>query len=411
MPCVSVIIPTYNRRDYVQEAIDSVLAQTHTDYEIIVVDDGSTDGTGEALRARYGDRIRYVWQENQGESVARNRGIEMAQGEYVAFLDSDDLWLPEKLEKEVPVLEASHDAVLVFTPAWPVDAGGQRLSDIAISGGIDRNKLTLEALCMENALGSAGSTALVRRGSLERVGGFDRSIRYSEDWDLWLRLRQRGCFAFVQEPLAHIRQHAGSQFHGRDPKSLDKRLISQMRILQKTFENWPGKVPDGLHARALASLHGRISFVYYAVGLPVEGRRKLEEAIHYDAESWGDAHQAAERLTHEMMNMALINGQGARAVLYRAHSALEHWPRSMPLPSEMQSRVLGKLCAGLAFAFHRLGDARETRFWLLQAIRHDHNWLRNVGIWSIGVEVFLGEHPAGWLRSLGRIFVKPGKSL
>ena len=82
---VSVIIPTYNRRDYVQEAIDSVLAQTYTDYEIIVIDDGSTDGTGEALQASYGDRIRYEWQENQGESLARNRGIEMAQGEAGRF--------------------------------------------------------------------------------------------------------------------------------------------------------------------------------------------------------------------------------------------------------------------------------------------------------------------------------------
>lgn len=101
MPRVSVIIPTYNRREYVQEAIDSALAQTFTDYEIIVIDDGSTDGTSEALQARYGNRIHYEWQENQGESVARNRGIELARGEYIAFLDSDDLWHPEKLAKQI----------------------------------------------------------------------------------------------------------------------------------------------------------------------------------------------------------------------------------------------------------------------------------------------------------------------
>ena len=127
MPTVSVIIPTYNRRTYVQEAIDSVLAQTYPDYEIIVIDDGSTDGTDQVLHARYGDRIRYVWQENQGESAARNRGIALARGEYIALLDSDDLWLPDKLAKQIPFLDSHPGAVLALPQVWQINANGERL--------------------------------------------------------------------------------------------------------------------------------------------------------------------------------------------------------------------------------------------------------------------------------------------
>ena len=107
MPRVSVVIPTYNRREYVQEAIDSVLAQSYTDYELIVVDDGSNDSTGEALHSRYGDRLAYEWRPNAGVSAARNRGLELARGEFIAFLDSDDVWLPQKLQQQVAFLDES----------------------------------------------------------------------------------------------------------------------------------------------------------------------------------------------------------------------------------------------------------------------------------------------------------------
>ena len=99
MPTVSIIIPTYNRQSLVQETIDSVLRQSLSDWELIVIDDGSTDETGAVLTERYGTSIRYVYQQNQGESAARNYGISLAQGKYVAFLDSDDLWLPNKLQR------------------------------------------------------------------------------------------------------------------------------------------------------------------------------------------------------------------------------------------------------------------------------------------------------------------------
>ncbi|HEY5957340.1 MAG TPA: glycosyltransferase family A protein, partial [Polyangiaceae bacterium] len=125
MPKVTAVIPTYNRREYVQEAIDSIIAQTFRDYEIIVVDDGSTDGTREALPARYGERIRYLWQTNQGESAARNHALSLAMGQYIAFLDSDDLWLPDKLTKQVALLEQRQDIGAAFCQAWIINEHGQ----------------------------------------------------------------------------------------------------------------------------------------------------------------------------------------------------------------------------------------------------------------------------------------------
>ncbi|NLF03256.1 MAG: glycosyltransferase family 2 protein, partial [Anaerolineales bacterium] len=131
-PTVSVIIPTYNRLAYLQEAIDSVLAQTYTDYEIIVVDDGSTDGMGDALRALYrdhlGGRLRYRWQENAGRSAARNAGVTLSQGKYLAFLDDDDTYLPHKLARQVHLLEERSDVDLVAGGFEQVDASGKGLA-------------------------------------------------------------------------------------------------------------------------------------------------------------------------------------------------------------------------------------------------------------------------------------------
>ena len=113
---VSVVIPTHNRVEFIGETVDSVLAQTYTDLEVIIVDDGSSDGTGDYIRSRYADdsRVRYIWQENAERSAARNRGIDEARGEFVAFLDSDDLWLPKKLELQMQIMEARPEVVMVL---------------------------------------------------------------------------------------------------------------------------------------------------------------------------------------------------------------------------------------------------------------------------------------------------------
>jgi glycosyltransferase involved in cell wall biosynthesis len=194
---ISVIIPAFNRAYCLGKAIDSVLAQTTPVHEIIVVDDGSTDGTQE-LVARYKGQVDYVWQENRGLSAARNVGIAKSTGSWLAFLDSDDWWHPEKLTLQVQALENNPDAALVYVDYWQYYADGR----------VDKAELPEPAalwprLRYNNPL-AAGSTMLVRKAALMEVGTFDESLRAAEDWDILVRLRVRMPFAHVAQALVYI---------------------------------------------------------------------------------------------------------------------------------------------------------------------------------------------------------------
>lgn len=195
MPRVSAIITTYNRKGFVQEAVDSVLAQTYGDLELIVVDDGSTDDTGEALQG-YDEKLRYVFQKNEGASAARNCGLELAQGEFVAFLDSDDLWLPKKLEMQVACMGEHHDSQICYTDEIWIRRGRRvnpKKRHAKYSGEIYPHCLPL---CIISP-----SSALMRRGLFEEVGVFDPALPVCEDYDLWLRVAARYPVFFIPERL------------------------------------------------------------------------------------------------------------------------------------------------------------------------------------------------------------------
>ncbi len=183
-PTVSVIIPTYNRCAYSQEAIDSVLAQTYTDYEIIVVDDGSTDDTGEVLRQRYGDRIRYAWQENGGQALARNHGVALARGELLAFLDSDDRYLPTYLAEQVKALQSHPEYGVVACGTYLIDAAGQPRG--AMKLWEEMPTLDIEACVIKWPF--MPSVMLMHRRLYDEVGGQDPSLVPAEDWEFVLRL-------------------------------------------------------------------------------------------------------------------------------------------------------------------------------------------------------------------------------
>jgi glycosyltransferase involved in cell wall biosynthesis len=204
MPRVSAIIPTYNRKAFVLEAVASVLAQTYGDYELIVVDDGSGDGTGEAL-THYGGRVRYAYQDNTGVSTARNHGLELARGEFIAFLDSDDLWLPEKLQVQVAFMDAHPQAQICYTDEIWIRRGvrvNPRKKHAKYSGEIYPQCLPL---CIISP-----SSALMRRGLFEQVGTFDPRFPVCEDYDLWLRVTSCLPVFFIPRKLIVKRGgHAG----------------------------------------------------------------------------------------------------------------------------------------------------------------------------------------------------------
>jgi len=206
---ISVVIPTYNRRTHIFRAIESVLAQTVPVDEIIVVDDGSTDGTAEAVGSRYGSSVSIFRQENRGVAAARNRGIHEARCEWIAFLDSDDVWLPTKVQRQLEALAALRGEF------------GVCFTDNVFDGNPDMKRSMFQEAGFEGAPGFgtledpaqyivAGrepfftSSLLVQRSVLEEVDGFDEALAIGEDTDLFFRLSFRTRFCFAAEPLVRI---------------------------------------------------------------------------------------------------------------------------------------------------------------------------------------------------------------
>ena len=202
MALVSVVIPAFNQSRFLEEAVRSVFDQTLDDFEIIVVDDGSTDDTAQRAAAIRDPRFRYVYQENQGLSAARNTGIRASQSRYLSFLDSDDLFEPNKLELLVGALEDQPAAGLAAGQAVPIDSSGNPVGRMFDTPPSDDPA----ELLLGNPL-HVGSV-LLRKEWQERVGFFDETLRSYEDWDMWLRLACAGCrFVWIPEPVSRYRFH------------------------------------------------------------------------------------------------------------------------------------------------------------------------------------------------------------
>ena len=224
-PKVSVVIPTYNRGWVLREAIDSVLAQDYTDYELIVVDDGSTDNTREILDS-YGRDIIVLQQPNQGVSAARNRGIAESRAQLVALLDSDDIWLPQKLTRQVAFFKSNPDALICQTEETWVRNGvrvNPKKRHHKFSGMIFEPSL---ALCLVSP-----SAVMIRKTLFDTVGLFDESLPACEDYDLWLRVSCRYPVFLIDEPL--IIKHGGHEDQLSKAAGLDKFRIQALTKIVK----------------------------------------------------------------------------------------------------------------------------------------------------------------------------------
>lgn len=225
-PEVSVVIPAYNAAATVQQAIGSVLAQSFADFEILVVDDGSTDDTAAAVRAVNDPRVRLLAQPNAGAAAARNAGIASAIGEWVAFLDADDLWLPNKLELQLSRMRAVPACMASLTGAYFVD-GELRL--LKVRRCAPTKQLLLRFLRFQN-LPAVASSWVVKRDLFDRIGGFDTKLAMIEDWDLSIRLARYANPICIEQPLTVCRLHGGN-------RSLDvaAHLESGLTILKRVF--------------------------------------------------------------------------------------------------------------------------------------------------------------------------------
>jgi glycosyltransferase involved in cell wall biosynthesis len=227
MPKVSVIIPAYNAAPYTVEAIESVLNQTFKDFEIIVVDDGSTDNTKELLQPYVDDcRINYIYKENGGASSARNMGIRASKGQYIACLDCDDLWLPEKLEICTEFLENNPKIGLVYTRVFFIDSHG---NNVGTSGGRCKSGMIFEKLIVKNFI--MNSTPVVKKECFTKVGLFDESVFHPADWDMWLRISEHYPIIYLDKILTKYRIRESRYFE----RNIEHAKSEIFRVLEKTF--------------------------------------------------------------------------------------------------------------------------------------------------------------------------------
>lgn len=210
-PLVSVIIATHNRAGFVVQAVESVLNQTYANIETILVDDGSTDNTREVLR-KYQDKIHYYYQERSERSRARNEGFKRSKGDYIAFLDSDDLWLPTKIESQVQLLNEKPDVGLVYASVEFIDTDGNPY-DGNLSWDEPQRQVLYEDLMTHNIVTGTTSSAMIRRTCLEKVGLFDESMNTCEDLDLYRRIARYYQFHQIDLPLVKFRVHGGNTQH------------------------------------------------------------------------------------------------------------------------------------------------------------------------------------------------------
>lgn len=270
MPKVSVIIPTYNREDFIEETIQSVLDQTYKDFEIIVVDDGSTDNTKKKLE-KFNSKIKLIEQKNSERAVSRNNGIKNAQGEYIAFLDSDDLWFKNKLEKQVEVLDKNKDYVLTYCQCLRINENGLniKIAERQLKG---YSGYVYEKLLMRNFITSP--TPLVKRECIEKIKGFETKYIPYEDWEFWVRLSLLGKFYFIKEPLAHYRIHETQSVKLAKAEKIEEVTTS---LLENSFTH--KEIPTELKNKSLGLANLRFTYWYLIANDTSKAKEKLRKCL------------------------------------------------------------------------------------------------------------------------------------
>ena len=243
---VSVVIPAYNAEAFIAEAIDSALAQTYRPIEILVADDGSTDRTAEIVKA-YGAPVRYLYQPNAGPAAARNLALRHAMGEYVAFLDADDLWHSDKLSVQVRFMEVHPQAGLCATKAKGLREGWSPEWDRLGTEDDGVHQIAADEFLFRNRF--ATPSVMARLGAVRDAGGFDESLFGGEDWDLWRRIAERREVWVIRRTLAAYRLR-GASFS----TNAARMLANNRKVLRKSFADNPG-LPWHVRQRARSYLH------------------------------------------------------------------------------------------------------------------------------------------------------------
>lgn len=357
MPAVSIIIPAYNQSRYLGSAIRSALAQTHRDLEVIIVDDGSTDDTRAVVASFTDARVHYVYQPNRGLSAARNTGLGHASGEFLSFLDSDDEFLPEKLELLMAAFARDPGLGLVAGQAVLIDQDGVPLSEVfdrpLPSDGAD--------LLLGNPL-HVGSV-LLRRSWQATVGRFDETLRSYEDWDMWLRLALAGCrMGCVARPVSLYRFHQDQM----------TRIGAQMTtatfaVLEKTYRD-PQLLPASWLARkdeAYSRASLRAAAQAYLGGDKTGARDHMRQAVVRHPALAANAGEAIARLAAGWANHAKTRDPlGYLATIY------DNLPDELAPLRRRRRAELAEQARRMAFAAFARGDAALARGLVRRAVAY-----------------------------------------
>jgi phenylacetate-CoA ligase len=278
---VSVIIPTYNAAQYIKDALESAFSQTYKNLEVIIIDDGSTDNTKTVIEqyAQHNTQnIHYIYQSNKGLSSARNTGIKASKGVYIAFLDSDDIWLPAKIECQMSAISESNSIGIIGCGGYFIGSNNRIMKEFNRENCSDKKDL-LKRLSFKNIV-SGGSEALVKRECLDKAGLFDETLISAEDWDMWLRIAKFWDIRFVEKPLVKIRVRDDSM---SAPTNAEKMLNNELAVLKKHFSNSKFlKWNLILKMKTYASRYFYTGWAYYEVGDMINANKCLIKSFLYN---------------------------------------------------------------------------------------------------------------------------------
>jgi glycosyltransferase involved in cell wall biosynthesis len=390
MPTVSVIINTYNSSHFLVKAVESVLAQTYQNFELIVVDDGSTDDTKEAI-APYLDRLTYIYQENKKYSAAKNTGIRASSGTYIAFMDSDDIWMPEKLTRQVTILEQHPEAALTYCQAVYIDPEGQQISfrgkkycnpvgeDLVIADM--RKELFLTTVV------APGSTMLVRRWAVEKAGLFDETHIHGEDWELWLRIAPLGLFAYSPEALSQYRVYGWNKIISVEAR--ESWFHDLMKIVDTATAMWTGDPEEGkcLREKSLKRIYTHSILTGIQMGEMEHAKCKLRELLE----------KFPEVADHDgLVNIALdrakeiLDDSGS---IIKAEDFIQTFFLLLSQVSKQtgsaQHKAIGWLYMNYAFDSFQKGNRTLTHHYVLKGIAAWPWILINRGVLSVSIRSLL----------------------
>lgn len=392
---VSVIIPCYNHAHYLPHAVRSVLSQTFTDWEAIIVDDGSTDNTREVATQFTDPRIRYIYQENRGLSAARNTGIQAAQGAYLVFLDADDEWESRFLQVCVAALDAEKSAAAVVTLTRFIDENGAMLPKV---GGQVVSREGFHARLLEGGFFPVHAV-LVRAGAVRQAGLFDESLTSVEDWDLWLRItRHGGLFLSIPEPLARYRISTGSM-----STNAGRMHANRMAVLTKHFGP-----PDGDPLSWPVEKRRGYAFANRSAALGFIAQQEPDQGWHYLAQAIQTEPRLLKRLDtfYELVlgdqsrgyrgeaSLVDVNANGAQ--MLRRINAL--FAAAGPAVQALKGQAYGNVYLALAMLSDQAGDWRAARRNLRNALRAHPGLLRDCSVTRRLIKLSLGQRTANSLR-------------